>query len=106
MQPRNVGASRAPVFEAMVTVVDAVTRDLAALAKRAPELAESAEAATALALARELDDNNSATSKSMCARALTETMAALRAMAPPVETTDALDQLAAARSKRRAKKTA
>ena len=80
----------------MVTVVGAVERDLAELARRLPGLDESAEAATALALARELDDENSATSKSMCARALNETMALLRASVPIEEPADdALDILTA-----------
>lgn len=57
--------------------------------------------ASALALARELDVRNSATSKSMCARALREAMDRLRELAPPVLKRDAVDELAAARKVRR-----
>jgi hypothetical protein len=80
--------------------VAAVRADLRELAKRDASVAKSTEAATALALAAELDAKNSATSKSMCARALTETMEKLRAMVPPAETSDALDDLTARRAKR------
>jgi hypothetical protein len=47
-------------------------------------------AETALALARELDDDgNSATSKSMCAKAMVDVLRELRTLAPPkVEDTD------------------
>ena len=86
-----------------MTVVEAVARDLENLAKHAPGLDESAEAATALALARELDSRNSATSKSMCARALNETMDKLRAMAPPAKEGDGLDELEARRAARLAR---
>jgi hypothetical protein len=67
------------------------------------DLPGSALAETALALARELDSGkNSATSKSMCARALLDTMAQLRELAPPREDQDDVDQLAARRERRRA----
>ena len=63
-----------------MSVVEAVGRDLDRLGG---EARESALAATALALAAEIDDaGNSATSKSMCARALNETLERLRALAP------------------------
>jgi hypothetical protein len=63
-----------------------------------PELAESSLAATALALAFELDHpGNSATSKSMCARALNETMAKIRELAPPADEQDGVDELVDAR---------
>lgn len=83
-----------------LSVVAAVERDLAELAKRDKALASSAMAAAALALARELDAKNSATSKSMCARALTETLEKLRALAPDEEAHDQLDSLAARRAAR------
>jgi hypothetical protein len=76
------------------TVVDAVEYDLAALAERAPSIPNTALAASALELARQLDDpDNSATSKSMCSRALTETMDRLEALAPPKREGDRLDKL-------------
>lgn len=64
-------------------------------------LAGSVLAATALVLAAELDDEgNSATSKSLCARALSETMDRLRELAPREER-DSLDDLTARRESRR-----
>lgn len=84
----------------------AVTRDLEELAERDPKLARSTHAATALALARELDAENSATSKSMCAKALNETMDRLRELAPPEQTKDEVDELGEARERRRARKAA
>lgn len=66
-----------------MSVVAAVERDLGRLDVSARE---GALAATALELAAQLDEpENSATSKSMCARALTETLEKLRALAPPEE---------------------
>lgn len=62
-----------------MSVVEAVEAYVSGLGP----LTGSPLAATALVLAGELDDpNNSATSKSMCARALTETLDKLRALAP------------------------
>lgn len=85
-------------------VVDAVQRDLDEIAKRDPDLARSAHAATALALAREMDGSNSATSKSMCAKALTETMDRLRELAPEEEPDDAVDDLERKRRERLARR--
>jgi hypothetical protein len=79
------------------TVYAAVERDLA---KWPADLADSALAASALALASEMDEHNSATSKSMCAKALLETMDRLRSLAPANEEDDALDEL---RSRRESK---
>jgi hypothetical protein len=98
-------AGRAEV-EGVVTVPDmsvvaSVQRDIEALAKREARLGSSGLAALALALAREMDAKNSATSKSMCARALAETLERLEALAPVEEISDALDDLAARRTKRR-----
>jgi hypothetical protein len=82
-------------------VVDAVQRDLAAIAKLDKGLARSGLAASALALAKELDNpENSATSKSMCARALTEQLDHLRELAPDEEKGDKLDDLSARRAAR------
>lgn len=87
----------------MVTVEEAVTRDLFELG----DLGTSALAATALVLARELDNpGNSATSKSMCARALNETLDKLRALAPSRDEEDRLDELSSRRSSRLAGKAA
>lgn len=58
-------------------------------------------AASALALAREMDDpDNSATSKSMCARSLIETMERLFSLEPPKKENDRLDELSDLRTKR------
>jgi hypothetical protein len=75
-----------------MTVYDATERELQKLPQ---ELQDSAIAASALALARELDSPNSATSKSMCARAHLEIMDRLRELAPPEETSDAVDDIVA-----------
>lgn len=88
---------------AELTVETAVRRDLADLAKRDRDLATSALAANALQLAREMDSENSATSKSMCARALNETMEKLRELAPPPADPDAVDELLERRAARLAK---
>jgi hypothetical protein len=83
-----------------VSVVEAVERDLAALGSGAKD---STLAATALALARELDDANSATSKSMCAKAMVEVLRELRSLAPPKRKKDKVDDIAAQRERRRAR---
>lgn len=118
MQPRGAGASTqvASPFEAVVkkarasvrkrptgllTVVDAVVRDLDEIAQTDAKLAGSALAASALALAREMDSPNSATSKSMCARALLETLDRLRDLAPTEHEEDAIDELRSRRERRR-----
>lgn len=86
----------------MVSVVEAVQRDLEALAERDPELARSAIGAMALSLAAQMDNpENSATSKAGCARALTDTLVQLRELAPPSGGRDGIDELASRRKKRR-----
>jgi hypothetical protein len=83
-----------------LTVIDAVRRDLAALGD--DELAQSGLAATALALARSIDNSRtSATARSMCAKALAENLDRLRELAPEKKTDDAVDELAARRAARR-----
>jgi hypothetical protein len=82
----------------LVSVYEAVERDLQAMG----DLKNSGLAATALALAAEMDGNNSATSKSNCAKALMEALAALRALAPPDRKADGIDDIAEQRRKRRA----
>lgn len=85
----------APVVK---STLEAVERDLAALG----DLKDSAEAWAARRLAEQLDaPANSATSKSMCARALGELMDRLRSLAPEEAVEDGIDQLAARREKRR-----
>jgi hypothetical protein len=67
------------VADKKLTVAAGVKRDLAEIAKRDKRLSESGLAATALALAADIDNpKNSATSRSMCARALNEALADLR----------------------------
>lgn len=90
-----------------MSVVAAVERDLAEIRKRDERLADSGLAASALSLAAEMDDaTNSATSKSMCARALHDALDSLRALAPPAEEKDRLDDIAEQRAKRRARSAA
>lgn len=85
-----------------LSVVEAAQKDLERLALRAPELADSTLAATALKLAAEIDaPGNSATSKSMCAARLLETMDRLRELAPPEVAGDKLDDLTKRREKKR-----
>jgi hypothetical protein len=84
-----------------VSVVAAVQGDLRSLGVKA---ASSGLAETALALARELDDDsNSATSKSMCAKSMIDVLRELRLIAPPVKESDDIDDLAGRRSARRAR---
>lgn len=78
-----------------------MTADLADLARKDARLAASGLAASAMALAREMDSSeNSATSKSMCAGRLLDTLDRLRELAPREREKDALDDLAARRAKR------
>jgi hypothetical protein len=74
-----------------MSVVDAVNRDLERLGDGADL---SALAATALALAAVIDSPGSPTSKAMVAKELRETLAALRALAPPKKEADRGDELA------------
>jgi hypothetical protein len=86
------------------TVAAAVERDLVEIARRDAGLSESALAMSALRLAREMDASaNSATSKSMCAKALQEAMRELRDLAPAERKKDGIDQLAQKRKARRAR---
>lgn len=82
-------------------VTAGVERDLAELAARDKSVLDSALAAVALELAGLLDDpGNSATSKSMCARVLRETMDRLRELVPADVAEDGLDELGSRRAKR------
>jgi hypothetical protein len=95
VQSRDLRAPKA----VPAVVEEAVKRDLKAFPA---DLARSTLAESALALARELDSpENSATSKSMCARALLDTMNRLRELAPPPEQKDRLDDLSARRQQRK-----
>ncbi len=86
-----------------MSVTAAVERDIAAIRKRDPALADSTLAALALSLAGLVDDPKaSATSKSMNAHQLRDTTIKLRELAPPEELGDRLDDIAKQRAKRRA----
>lgn len=85
-----------------MSVEAAVRRDIDEIASRDAWLAQSGLAASALALARELDNPNSATSKSMCGRTLLETLDRLRELSPPAKKHDRIDELAGRRAARRA----
>lgn len=64
---------------------------------------ESADATAALALARELDGvTASPAERASCARALGAAMARVRALAPPQQQADGVDELARRRKERRA----
>lgn len=113
MQPGDVESSRSARqanFSSVViavSVVEAVQGELAELRKLSPELADGAVAASAVVLAAELDKpRNSATAKSMCARALREAMDRLRELAPADEKKDDLDDLTARRNARLAGRSA
>lgn len=109
MQSGDRWSARASFFAEVVSVsvVEAVERDLAAVKKVAPDLASSTLAASALALALELDTaENSATSKAACARTLVDVMAQLRSLMPEKAEGDKLDDLAARRASRLARRSA
>jgi hypothetical protein len=83
------------------SVAAAVERDLKDIAKRDPALAKSTLAMSALRMAREMDSaGNSATSKSMCARELRDTLDRLLELAPKEERGGELDDLRARRERR------
>lgn len=97
---RRAGASDEP-SPATGSVTAAVRRDLAQIAVRDADLAQSALAASALAMAAELDTSgNSATSKAMCAKALLDTLDRIRELLPPEQEADRLDDLSARRAAR------
>lgn len=83
-----------------MTVVAAVKADLLRLGSGAEG---SGLAETALALARELDKpKNSATSKSMCAKALIDVLRELQRAAPQILEADGVTDINSERNKRRA----
>jgi hypothetical protein len=67
-----------------VSVASSVRADLKEAEKNHKGISKSGLAATLLELARQMDDDNSATSKSMCAKALFEGLDRLREAAPPL----------------------
>jgi hypothetical protein len=93
------------------SVVLATRRELRELDVRKPGIAKSALAATALAMARELDDQeNTASGMAACARVFDSTMAALRLQArearerptePPPKESDGVADLTARIASRR-----
>jgi hypothetical protein len=95
--------SKKPAPRRAVGAVEKATRaDIALIAATDPRLAASGLAATALALSRELDDaGNSATSKSMCAKALMDALDRLRELAPPQKEESELERKRRERSERR-----
>jgi hypothetical protein len=81
------------------TVVEALTAEL----ERFGDVSEPGFrilSASAMSLARELDSDSSATSKSMCAKAMIETVDRLRYWLPDDEENDELDDLAEKRASR------
>jgi hypothetical protein len=85
--------------EGVVSVTEAVMRELEGYPV---ELAESALAATAIAMAELIDDPGpSATSKSMCAGKLIDALRVLRELRPADAKRDAIDDLTKRRAKRR-----
>jgi len=84
------------------TVHAAVQRDLARIGRADGALAESALAAAALELARQMDGENSATSKAMCAAQLHMIMDKLRELTPKAVEPDGVDELSRRRTARRA----
>lgn len=81
-----------------MSVTEALTAELEALGPRG---ANSTLAAVALSLARALDGDASATSKSMCAKSMVDVLRELRSIAPPKQEADNLDDLTARREARR-----
>ena len=76
-----------------MSVVVGVNYELERLKDLDPELVKGGLAASALSLAEEMDSPNSATSKSMCARALREALDRLWELAPPVVERDRVESL-------------
>jgi hypothetical protein len=84
-------------------VVKAVEQDLKAMRAAAT----GALAASALALARELDAADTRPADiAACSRALRETLDRLRELAPPKQETDGIDDLTRRRERRRARRSA
>jgi hypothetical protein len=87
-----------------LNVIEAAEREVEAIGERDASLAGSALAASAVALAYEIANPfNSATSKSMCAREMRDTLDRLRELAPEEDHADSLDELKQRRTERQAK---
>jgi hypothetical protein len=80
-----------------MSVFEAVEREL-----EQADATETALGATALALAAELDGDNSATSKSMCAKSMIDVLREIRLLKPPKAREDELDRIRKRRDSRRA----
>jgi hypothetical protein len=78
----------------------AVKKELTALRKRDPDLADGALAASALAMAQSIDGPDSSTSRSMCSRELRDTLSAIRELAPKQRERTKRDELSARRANR------
>ena len=88
---------RNPAEAPRALVIEGVERDL----ERTPDLAGSALAGLARAMAFEIEHpHNSATSKSMCAGQLRDTLDRMRELAPPKEEADEFDDLVSRRAAR------
>ena len=84
-----------------MSVLEGVDRELAELRKRDKRLAESGLAEMARALAEGIDSSgNSFTSRSIAAKELRDTMAAIRDLAPVAVKHDKVDELAKRRADR------
>lgn len=88
-------------------VTKALQAELSVLRRRDRSLADSALAASALALAREMDSPETPPAAvSMCARELREVLGQIRELAPKDDEKDKLDELTARRAARRSRSTA
>lgn len=85
------------------TQVDAVERELKRIHEADSSLADSALAALALSLAREMDGPGGVQAKAACGKTLLDTLDRLRELAPAKRQEDAIDQLAKQRAKRRSR---
>lgn len=98
---KKTPARRRPAKPADSPVAEALERDLKQIERVDEDLANSALAASARILARELDNpENSVTSKLTCARELRETLGRLRELVPDDQEADKLDELSRRRAKR------
>jgi hypothetical protein len=103
VQSSHVWPAPARVEGVVMSVVEALDEELLTLGDAA---ARSTLAATARSLAVELDADNSATSKSMCAKALADVMREVRALAPAKPEEDEVERARKRRVERLAGKSA
>lgn len=98
LAPEGLGAYRP------ARVINAIETEIESWRRIAPKVADSTYAATAIALAYEVEDPyNSATSKAYCAKELRETMTLLRSILPAEQRKDGIDDLESRRADRLAK---